>query len=129
MADHDVRRLNRNARRQCASTPGKEMAMSEVYGELSDEYLASVITELSKAFLSNYFRALDEARIAVPDVSELDEDDLASALSEAAQQNAEMIEHFTSLLKVEGNPAWQAALNTSSRKRGQRIFASNRNVL
>lgn len=38
---------------------------------LTKQDLATAIAELSKSFLNNYFRALNEARIAINDVSNL----------------------------------------------------------
>lgn len=73
------------------------------------ELVATAITELSKAFLNNYFRALSEARATHG--SELSQDLVANALAEAAKQNVELIEYFaTSSSGFEGQE-WSEALN------------------
>lgn len=58
--------------------------------------VAGAIVELSKAFINNYFRALNEARINIGDVSNLTDNDIAQALASASDQNADLIEFFGS---------------------------------
>jgi len=76
----------------------------------SKEYLAAAIAELSKGFMNNYFRALNEARIGIDDISNLSMADLAKALSSAADQNAELIGYFEETFQLEGNAQWNEAI-------------------
>jgi hypothetical protein len=76
----------------------------------SKERLAAAIAELTKGFLNNYFRALNEAQVAVGDVTELGMADLAKALSAAADQNAELIDYFAETFQLEGNQEWNDAV-------------------
>lgn len=77
----------------------------------NSEIIASAITELSSAFLSNYFRALSEARVSIDDLSELSTEEVAAALAIAAEQNVEVIEYFAERLQHLGGDEWAQTLN------------------
>ncbi|WP_394005111.1 hypothetical protein ACF3M1_08530 [Luteimonas sp. WGS1318] len=78
---------------------------------LNAEHVATVVTEMTIAFMSNYYRALEDARISLSDASEMNEDILAQALSSAVNQNLEMSEYFANVLGANGDPQWLAAVN------------------
>ena len=70
------------------------------------EFIATSIEELSRAFMANYIRALEEARIDVTDVAEAGQEAVAKALASAARQNVEVIEFFCSALGSMGGAEW-----------------------